>query len=162
MDDQTRQFGRPEDDRPHQQFPQRYSEPSYGQGYEPYDEPYRPDQRSYQPEPEKKSNTGMIVLGIVAALAVLATLVLFFMWRGAAQEANQPPPPPVTVTQTETSTTTEDAPLIPRDILPRDDQGTPQLPSEIPTTIPPEVSDGAQDAQEWLDGLLSELEGALQ
>ncbi|WP_083337263.1 hypothetical protein [Corynebacterium timonense] len=36
-------------------------------------------------------------------LATLAALVFMFLWRGAAEEANQPP---VTVTQTQTETTT--------------------------------------------------------
>ncbi|SES21946.1 hypothetical protein CCYS_02335 [Corynebacterium cystitidis DSM 20524] len=164
----------------HTQFNPRYTDPGhdydsgygsgYDQRYEPYEEPYRPDdQQYYDPaygEPKKKTHTGMMVLGILLALAVLAGIVMFLMWRSAAHEANEPPPPPVTVTQTETTTTTEDAPLIPTQIIPRDDQGNPQIPTEwpsdIPTTVPPEVSDGAQDAQDWLDGFLNDLESAFQ
>lgn len=158
MDDHTRQFGGPE--RPRQHFPdQRDYDQQYAQ-YEPYDQPYRP-----APEPKKSGGgAGTLLLGILLALAVLAGIVLFFLWRGAAQEANQPPPPPVTVT--ETSTTTEEAPLIPTNILPRDSDGNVQLPSELPTAVPtevpPEVSQGANDVQQWIDGLISDLEGQLQ
>ncbi|WP_018297813.1 hypothetical protein [Corynebacterium lubricantis] len=149
------------------EYETRYGSQQSNAGYEPYDEPYRPDgynsNYAYDEAPRKQSGgRGPLILGILLALAVLAGIVLFFMWRSAAEEANQPPPAPVTVTQTQTETTTENAPIIPTDILPRDDQGNPQLPSDIPTEIPPEVSNGAQDAQAWLDGLLGDIEGALQ
>lgn len=191
MNDQTRQFGTPDrepdrnqgNQRPRQYFPDqsqpetRYqqsynpgNETQYGgyqqsAGYQEYDEPYRPEDyaNNYEEQPRKKrGGRGATVLGILLALAILAGIVLFFLWRSAAEEANEPPPAPVTVTQTQTETTTEDAPVIPTDILPRDDNGDVQLPSDIPTEVPPEISDGAGDAQDWLDGLLGDIEGALQ
>ena len=118
MDNETRQYGaqgpEPRRERPRQYFPdqsqnqyeqpyqeQPYAQPAYEQQYQyeqPYQEPY------YEPEPEKGSQAGAIALGVIAALSFVAAVVLFFLWRGAAEEANKPP---VTETSTVTQTTTQ-------------------------------------------------------
>lgn len=112
MDNETRQYGptggEPRRERPRQYFPDQSQnqyqqpayEPQYQQQYEyepPYQEPY------YEPE-QKGSSAGAIALGVIAALSFVAAVVLFFLWRGAAAEADKPP---VTQTSTVTQTTTE-------------------------------------------------------
>lgn len=114
MDNQTRQFGGAGEEprpRPKQYIPETsYGQPEY---QEPYYEPapqyaaqYAPQyaEQYSQPAPEKRDNVPAIVLGVLFAIAAVAATVLFFLWRGAAAEADKPP---VTVTQTQTVTTTE-------------------------------------------------------
>ena len=112
MDNQTRQFGAGDSGsqnrgRPQQYFPdqsgQGYSQ-NYDPGYDPsYEEPYYQPEPAYDPEPRGGSGTAAIALGLLSAILAVASVVLFFLWRAAAEEANKPP---VTVTQTTTATTT--------------------------------------------------------
>ena len=84
--------------RPKQYFPDPEHQTQY---YEP--EAYYEPQSYYEPEPQR-SNGLAIGLGIALAIALCAGTVLFFLWRGAAAEADKPP---VTSTVTETAVTTE-------------------------------------------------------
>lgn len=109
MDNQTRQFGADDSDsqnrsRPQQYFPDQSDQSNeYTQSYnQSYEEPYYPPEPAYGPEPHR-SNTAAIALGILSAIFAVASVVLFFLWRASAEEANKPP---VTVTQTTTATTT--------------------------------------------------------
>lgn len=87
---------------PQQQYAQpqyaqpQYAQPEYPPQYQQYAEP--------EPEPQKGDNVAAIVMSVLFAIAAVAGVVLFFLWRGAAAEADKPP---VTVTQTQTVTTTE-------------------------------------------------------
>lgn len=117
MDNETRQYGPtgdgPRRERPKQYFPDQarneyeaqyqaqYEQPRY----EPeYQQQYQYEQPYYEPEPKQGSSAGAIALGVIAALSFIAAVVLFVLWRGAAEEANKPP---VTETSTVTQTTTE-------------------------------------------------------
>lgn len=110
MDNQTRQFGGAGEEprpRPKQYIPEpapatNYAEPEYQEAY--YQPAPQYAQQYTQPAPEKGDNVPAIVLGVLFAIATVAATVLFFLWRGAAAEADKPP---VTVTQTHTVTTTE-------------------------------------------------------
>lgn len=110
MDNQTRQFGGAGEEprpRPKQYIPEPAPETNYAQPE--HQKPYYPPAPQYaqqytQPAPEKGDNVPAIVLGVLFAIATVAATVLFFLWRGAAAEADKPP---VTVTQTHTVTTTE-------------------------------------------------------
>lgn len=110
MDNQTRQFGAAGEEprpRPKQYIPEPAPETNYAQPerQEPYYQPAPQYAPQYTPPaPEKGDNVPAIVLGVLFAVATVAATVLFFLWRGAAAEADQPP---VTVTQTQTVTTTE-------------------------------------------------------
>ena len=153
-----------------------YPETQYGSsyssgGYEPYDEPYRPEPSD---SGKSRGGAGSIVMAVLALLLGLAAIAMFFLWRGAESRANKPEPAPVTITQTETVTTTpssilddlfkrdgdndeneggEDAPGEPGD---GNAPGLPEnLPTELPDDIPEEYRDGAEDLLNQLDGLLN-------
>ncbi|WP_175935658.1 hypothetical protein [Corynebacterium sp. Marseille-P4321] len=176
MDNETRQYGSPErgprKQRPKQYFPEEsYREPayeaSYRAGYEAgYEREYREPEYAYEPayrepayrEPEyapqpQGSNAGTIALGVLAAGSFVAAVSLFFLWRGAAAEADKPPvveTEVITTTETETKTeTTTKFPSIfgerdePTATLPDDEPAPPPAP-EAPE-IPPEVRDEARE-----------------
>jgi len=134
--------------RPRQYFPGEHDpnfryDPAYDSAHEqPYEEPYAPS--SAAPAPAKKSGGALpMLLGILFGLTLLAAIAFFFLWRGAAAEADREPPAPVTVTSTveRTVTTTEDAPALPTEI-----------PTEIPSDIVP--SDLPEiDIEGWLNEL---------
>ena len=153
-----------------------YPETQYGSsyssgGYEPYDEPYRPEPSDTG---KSRGGAGSIVTAVLALLLGLAAIAMFFLWRGAESRANKPEPAPVTITQTETVTTTpssildglfkrdgnndengdaEGAPGEPGgDNAPELPEG---LPSELPYDIPEEYRDGAEDLLNQLDGYLN-------
>lgn len=144
MDNQTRQFGAGDSGeqypgRPQQYFPDQSSQ--YGGGY---NEPYygEPDYgvSSYN-TPQKGTNTAALALGLLAAILAVAAVVLFFLWRASAQEANKPP---VTVTETSTATTTVtttrktfDFGFGERDNANPDEEPAPVVPTEVlPTDVP--------------------------
>lgn len=148
-----------------------YPETQYGGGsgytsggYEPYEEPYHPE----QPAPSTNGGgSGSIVLAVVALLLGLAAIAMFFLWRGAESRANKPEPAPVTITQTETVTTTPSGIL--DDLFKRERQRDNQqpgqeesapalpenLPTELPEDIPEEYRRGAEDLLNQLDGFLN-------
>lgn len=147
-----------------------YPETQYGSGtaynsggYEPYEEPYRPE----QPQSEKNSSAGSLVMAVLALLLGLAAIAMFFLWRGAEARANKPDPAPVTITETETVTTTP--PGILDDLFKRDrqrDDGQPgpvesapslpeNFPTELPDDIPEEYRQGAEDLLNQLDGIFN-------
>lgn len=179
MDDETRQFGDSSHDRteqmPRRDAPRQYmpgeGETLYG-GYsrEPYDEPYYPERSgraAYEaPRPAKeRSGSAAIALTTLAILLGLASIVLFFLWRGAETRANQPPPDPVTITQTQTVTTSATGIL--DGLFRRGSEGQPQvtipttlpneLPTNVPTEIPPEYRDQAEDIVSDLQRFLNDL-----
>ncbi|QYH20320.1 hypothetical protein JKI95_05355 [Corynebacterium aquatimens] len=98
MDNETRQFGSQDRPRPKQVFPEQqyeqqpaqpqYQQPQYQapQYEEPYYAPYTPPAQ----EPEERDNVPAIVFGVLFAIAAVAAIVLYFLWRGAAAEANKP------------------------------------------------------------------------
>ena len=158
-----------------QSYGQNYQQPAgqaYGQQYAQQPE-YEPVPSNYDPDqPEKrkkKGGGGGAMVGVFAAIAVLAVLaaaVLFFLWRNAADEADKPEPEPVTetlttqvpttVTQTnEPDTQDENSNKLPK--LP-DFQN--ELPSDIPTELPPEVQDQLDRGGDVdVEGLLNDLLG---
>ena len=141
-------------------------------GYEPYEEPYRPE-----PAQSGKSGggAGSIIMALLALLLGIAAIAMFFLWRGAESRANKPEPAPVTITQTETVTTTPSSlldDLFKRDrgddsnggdgvdeIQPEPGQQAPQLPENLPTELPDDIPEeyrqGAEDILNQLDGLLN-------
>ncbi|RNE48927.1 hypothetical protein [Corynebacterium alimapuense] len=150
-DNETQYLGQPgssgqADQRPRQYFPGEndpnfnYQQSPYPQGYQPgYQQGYPPGyqpgyQQGYAPQPpapapvsEGKSRSALpTVFGILFGLALLAAVVLFFLWRSSADEAARLPLTPETVTNTVemTATVTEEVPV---------------LPSEIPTEIPSDI-----------------------
>ncbi|WP_311357559.1 hypothetical protein [Corynebacterium riegelii] len=154
MDNQTRQFGAGDSGeqhpgRPQQYFPDQSSQ--YGGGYsEPYYGGPDYNQPDYnQPDygvssydaPQKGTNTAALALGLLAAILAVAAVVLFFLWRASAQEANKPP---VTVTETSTATTTVTTTRKPfdfgfgeRDNANPDEEPAPVVPTEVlPTDVP--------------------------
>lgn len=172
---------------PHQYMPgegdSRYAQSSYPEtqyggsydsgGYEPYEEPYRPEPQN---SGSSRGGSGSIVLAVLAFLLGLAAIGMFFLWRGAESRANKPEPAPVTITQTETVTTTPSGIL--DDLLGRDrkkddnggesgEQGQqgggedapPSLPEDLPTELPDDLPDeyrqGAEDLLNQLDGILN-------
>ena len=156
MDNETRQYGRPGDEpqrpRPRQYFPDqseqqaqyddRYYQPQYEPQYEPqYQEPY-------QPEPQKGSSAASIALGVFAALAFIAAVVLFFLWQGAAAEANKEPlTETVTQTTTATETTTTTTTKFPSIFRDREEATSMLPPEPLPddVEIPRDVRDSARD-----------------
>ena len=166
-DNETRQFGAPQhggnNQQPRQQSPQRpqqyFPEPGsqsasgYGQSYQ---QQYEPVPSSYHvEEPKKGSGALAYVFAAIAAIAVVIAGVLFFLWRGAAEDANKPAPEPVTHTQTVTTevpttvTTTEDAPLD-------------EFPTDLPTDLPPDLQDQLDQGGSELEDLLNDLFGELE
>lgn len=162
MDNETRQYSPqgepPRRERPKQYFPdqsaayyeQGYQQPAYEQpAYAPqYEQPY------YEPEPEKGTSAGSMALGIIAALSFVAAVVLFFLWRGAAEEADKPA---VTETKTVTQTTTE---------VQTKTQTTTKFPSifrdrEDPTaTLPPEEPQPREtDIQREVRDIIDQIRG---
>ena len=146
MDNETRQYGAqgsepPRPERPKQYFPdqsqnqQQYAQPAYEQPY-------------HEPEP-KGSSAGAIALGVVAALSFLSALVLFFLWRGAAAEADKPPVTETsTVTQTTTATTTSTTTKLPSIFGDRDNPTAtlaPDEPAPDPSDIEREIRENARD-----------------
>lgn len=147
-----------------------YPETQYGSsyssgGYEPYDEPYRPESSGTG---KSRGGASSIVMAVLALLLGLAAIAMFFLWRGAESRANKPEPAPVTITQTETVTTTPSSIL--DNMFRRDgdneggesapgDGNAPELPENLPTElpddIPEEYRDGAEDLLNQLDGLLN-------
>ncbi len=182
MDNQTRQYGYPEPergperepkrDRPKQYFPdqsrqyeQRYEQPAYeDRRYaEPaYQEPYyEPAPQYEQYEPQRGSNVGTILLGILAAGSFVAAVSLFFLWRGAAAEANKPP-----VTETVTQTTTQVETSIQTttkfpSIFGERDNPTATLPPDEPEPLEP-PRDIRDDARDILDQLRDSADAYLQ
>lgn len=169
-DDETRQFRRepqasnqpPRPERPRQYFPDPaqqapetsyYQDPAYEQRYaEPvYAEP------AYAPAKER-SNTAAVALGVIAGLATLAAVVFMFLWRSAAEEANQPPET-VTVTQTQTATSTVTTTKRPSLLPERGPSSEPALPSELPTEVPTQVQD---EVGGLIESLLNEADRAVQ
>lgn len=158
MDNETRQYGAqgsepPRPERPKQYFPdqsqnqQQYAQPAYEEQYQPqYEQPYQ--EPYYEPEP-KGSSAGAIALGVVAALSFLAALVLFFLWRGAAAEADKPPVTETsTVTQTTTATTTSTTTKLPSIFGDRDNPTAtlpPDEPAPDPSDIEREIRENARD-----------------
>ena len=128
MDNETRQYGRPGDEpqrpRPRQYFPDQseqqaqYDDQYYQPQYQQYEPQYEPQyQEPYQPEPQKGSSAASIALGVFAALAFIAAVVLFFLWQGAAADAKKQPltetvTQTTTATETTTTTTTKTDPVI--------------------------------------------------
>lgn len=129
-----------DEQRPRQYFPSerpQHTTFDYDPGYG-YQEPEEPAPA------RERGGTAVIVLSVLFVLALLGAGVLFFLWRGAVDEANQPPPPPVTqtVTTTQQETVTEtQGPSNP-------------LPTQLPTEIPTEVPD--IDVEGWFNDLLGE------
>lgn len=159
MDNETRQYGRPGDEpqrpRPRQYFPDhseqqaQYDDQYYQPQYQQYEPPYEPQyQEPYQPEPQKGSSAASIALGVFAALAFIAAVVLFFLWQGAAAEANKEPlTETVTQTTTETETTTSTTTKFPSIFRERDEPTATLPPEQLPgeEDIPRDVRDSARD-----------------
>ena len=172
MDNQTRQFGVPEEppqrprpkqyfpdpaeqERPRYQEPPRYEQPRYEQPQYTQPAPPEPEPRYYE-EPEERSNTLAMVLGVLLAIALAAGVVFFLLWRGASAEASKPPVT-VTNTQTETVTSTETTTKRPSLFGDRDrDSHVPEptalteselseLPEAPDVQVPDEVRTGAED-----------------
>lgn len=126
----------------------QYQQPQYQQPHseQPYYEP------SYQ-EPEQRSNIGTILLGILAAVSFVAAVSLFFLWRGAAAEADKPPVTETqTVTTTETQTTFQTTTKFPS-IFGERDNPTAMLPPEEPMPVPEVPREFREDARDILDQL---------
>lgn len=149
--DETRFIGRqPESgqDGPRQYFPGRdgaghqdaYQDHDFAGG--PYGQPgpgQPPDDRQqftprpggayeFEEEPRRRGRAGAWILGVLLVLALIAVIVLFFLWQNAAMEADREPPPPVTETSTVEQTTT--VPPSPAE----DPTGEPENP--LPTNLP--------------------------
>lgn len=167
MDNETRQYGAqgsepPRRERPKQYFPdqsqnqqpryEQYAQPAYEQPYqEPYYEP------AYGPEPEKGSSAGAIALGVIAALSFISAVVLFFLWRGAAAEADKPPVTQTsTVTQTTTETKTETTTKFPSIFRDRENPTATLDPLE-PTPEPNDPSDIEREIREGARDILDQL-----
>ena len=138
-----------------QYFPEPGSQSPSGYG-QSYQQQYEPVPSSYHvEEPKKGSGALAYVFAAIAAIAVVIAGVLFFLWRGAAEDANKPAPESVTHTQTVTTevpttvTTTEDAPLD-------------EFPTDLPTDLPPELQDQLDQGGDDLEDLLNELFGGLE
>ena len=86
---------------------------------------------------------------MVAALSFLSALVLFFLWRGAAAEADKPPVTETsTVTQTTTATTTSTTTKLPSIFGDRDNPTAtlaPDEPAPDPSDIEREIRENARD-----------------
>lgn len=123
----------------------RYAEPRYA------DAPYV---ESTYAEPERGSNAGAIALGVIAAISFVAAVSLFFLWRGAAAEANKPPvTETVTQTTTQVETTTKTTTKFPS-IFGERDNPTATLPPDEPAPIDPEIPrEIRDDARDILDQL---------
>lgn len=138
--------------RPKQYFPDPQHQTQY---YEP-DAYYEP-QSYYEPEPQR-SNGLAIGLGIALAVALCAGTVLFFLWRGAAAEANKPPvTSTVTATSVVTETVTETTTKRPK-LLPdrgRGESGETLVPTEAPVEVPSEL-------RGLFDDIVSGAESAMQ
>lgn len=182
MDNETRQYGYPEPERergvrpnrPKQYFPdtqqsegsaqRRYAEPAYEPAYEPsyrepaYAEDYREPAYAGEYREPRGSNAGTIALGVLAAGSFVAAVSLFFLWRGAAAEADKPPVVETeVVTTTETETKTETTTKFPS-IFGERDEPTATLPPDEPVPAPdpelPEVPPQVRDeAREIIDQL---------
>ena len=153
--------GEPRRERPRQYFPDQsqnqYQQPAYEPQYQqqydyepPYQEPY------YEPE-QKGSSAGAIALGVIAALSFVAAVVLFFLWRGAAAEADKPPVTQTsTVTQTTTETKTETTTKFPSIFRDRENPTATLDPLEPapepndPSDIEREIREGARDILDQL------------
>ncbi|MDO5512337.1 hypothetical protein [Corynebacterium sp.] len=140
--DDTRYLGPTGGDRPRQYFPGEHDP-----GYQPprYDQPQYQPPVYEEPAPRASRSGGgalPLLMGILFGLTLIAAAVLFFLWRGAAAEAERPVEP-VTVTETTsltvTETTTERA-------LPT------ELPTELPRELPSELPE--VDIEGWLNDLL--------
>lgn len=155
MDNETRQYGRPGDEpqrpRPRQYFPDQseqqaqYDDQYYQPQYQQYEPPY---QEPYQPEPQKGSSAASIALGVFAALAFIAAVVLFFLWQGAAADAKkQPLTETVTQTTTATETTTTTTTKFPSIFRDREEATSMLPPEPLPddVEIPRDVRDSARD-----------------
>ena len=163
MDNQTRQFGfgdptpsRP--GRPQQYFP----DPQAQSGY--YEEPEYSAPEYSAPEP-RRSNTAAIVLGLLSAILAVASVVLFFLWRSAAEEANKPP---VTVTQTTTATSTVTTTRRPFDFGQRQNESPNPNPNPAepqPTAVQPPAPQlpdvNIEDFLNRLDGFIENPESVL-
>ena len=172
-ENETRQFGAPQQQppqRPQQHFPepgsqntQAFGQP-YRQGYDQnYQQPqYDPVPSSYQVEEPKKGGGALAyVFAAIAAIAVVFAGVLFFLWRGAAADANKPAPEPVTETvTTEVPTTVTTTKESPRDRLPTEIPT--ELPPEVPTELPPSIQDQLDQGGSDLESLLNDLFGELE
>ena len=159
MDNETRQYGRPGDEpqrpRPRQYFPDQseqqaqYDDQYYQPQYQQYEPQYEPQyQEPYQPEPQKGSSAASIALGVFAALAFIAAVVLFFLWQGAAADAKkQPLTETVTQTTTATETTTTTTTKFPSIFRDREEATSMLPPEPLPddVEIPRDVRDSARD-----------------
>ncbi|MGV0373730.1 hypothetical protein ACUY2A_10155 [Corynebacterium pilbarense] len=170
MDNETRQYGpqdgEPRRERPRQYFPDQsqnqYQQPQpqpryeerYAQPQYEYEQPYYDN--GYEPEAEKGTSAGAIVLGVFAALSFIAAVVLAVLWRGAAAEADKPPVTETsTVTQTTTETKTETTTKFPSIFRDRDNPTAtlePMEPAPDPNEIEREIRDGARDILDQLRG----------
>lgn len=150
----------------------RYPEPRYEQ-QTPYEQPQYADTQYTQPqyaEPARqRDNVPAIIFGVLFAIATAAGIVLFFLWRGAAAEANKPPVT-VTQTQTQTVTTTATTTKLPNIFGDRDqERGQDSQRTSTPRREPsPRLTEEApslelpQDIRDALDGLRGEAESFLQ
>lgn len=183
MDNETRQFGasgadggssrRPTEPQPKpQQRPKQYiPDPAEQQYYE--QEYYEAPQQTHYPQPqyqepqyqqpEEKDNVAAMVFGALFAIAAVAATVLFFLWRGAAAEANKPPVTQ-TVTQTKMVTTTETTTRRPSLFGDRDQTETRspseparQEPAPVPEIeIPEELRDAFEDFRQGAEQFFGE------
>ena len=162
MDNQTRQFGfgdptpqRP--GRPQQYFP----DPQAQSGY--YEEPEYAAPEYSAPEPPQRSNTAAVVLGLLSAILAVASVVLFFLWRSAAEEANKPP---VTITQTTTATTTETTTRRPFDFGQRQNESPSADPGANPNPAEPQSTAVQPPAPELpevdIEDFLNRLDGFIE
>ncbi|MGD7001890.1 hypothetical protein [Corynebacterium halotolerans] len=149
--DETRFLGQPaRPEAPRQYFPPQ-QQPGYqdqdfgGQQYDrqpqyappPEDQYYGGD---YEPEPRRRGGTGGWILGVLLVLALAALIIVFFLWRNAASEADREPVPPETSTVEQTTTVTESvtpAPSAEPSPEPTGDTGLP-LPTGLPEELNPE------------------------
>lgn len=171
----------PTPDRPQQQFPegydpvsgtyapgygpdanrgyhnQGYSETQYQQQYQgvpPHHQgqQYQPQQPPQQrPRQKKKGSGGLVALGFLTGLALVAAIVFFLMWRGSE---SKPDPVPVTETATVTQTQTveqtpERDPIVPTEL--------PELPSDVIPTALPELPSEVRDFD--IEGFVNDLLG---
>lgn len=174
----------PTDQTPRQQFPPGYDPvsgtyaPGYGQqGYQEspnqqgvpphyqgpqYQQPAQPPQSSQQTGRRKAQggSGGLIALGFLAGLALVAAIVFFLMWRGSE---DKPASPPVTETATVTQTKTVEKTPEREPILPTEfPTELPDLPSDIIPTELPELPSEVRDfdVEGFVNDLLGNNDGA--
>lgn len=118
-----------------------------------YEQPDRaiPESKQSRRQESRSGSGGLVALGFVAGLALVAAIVFFLLWRGSEEK---PEPSPVTETATVTQTQTveqtpEREPILPTEL--------PELPSDIIPTALPELPSEVRDFD--VEGFVNDILG---